>query len=109
MLWGLCGATMFIGMSTMNMKSALIIHAIGAPVFATVISLVYYQKFNYTVPSHTALIFLFIIIALDAGLVAPVFVKSYDMFRNALGTWIPFLLILLSVYLTGISMTIKKA
>ncbi len=39
---------------------------------------------------------------MDAGLVAPVFEKSYDMFRSLIGTWIPFILIFISTYLTGL-------
>ena len=106
-LWGLCGGTIGIGMSLWSEKTTLIVHAIGAPVFAWLVTMVYYRRFHFTVPSHTALIFVFIIVALDAGLVAPVLEKSYDMFRNALGTWIPFLLILLSTYFTGLVMTKK--
>ena len=30
--WALCAATMGIGMATMEMESALIVHAIGAPI-----------------------------------------------------------------------------
>ena len=101
-LWGLCGATIGIGRSIVSMELTLIIHAIGAPLFAILVSLVYYKKFNYTTPLQTALIFLLFIIAMDAGLVAPVFEKSYDMFTSALGTWIPFALIFLSTLMTGL-------
>ena len=45
--WALCTATMVIGMATMSIDSALIVHAIGAPIFFTVISLVYFNKFKY--------------------------------------------------------------
>ena len=33
-LWGLCGATIGIGRSVTSMENTLIIHAIGAPIFA---------------------------------------------------------------------------
>ena len=36
--WALCAATMGIGMATMTIQNALIIHAIGAPIFFTIIS-----------------------------------------------------------------------
>ena len=40
--WALCAATMGIGMATLSMQNALIVHAVGAPIFFTVISLVYF-------------------------------------------------------------------
>ena len=101
-VWAVCGATISIGRSITTMKTTLIIHAIGAPIFAFVVSMFYYKKFNYTSPIWTAIFFLIVVIAMDAGLVAPVFEKSYEMFKSILGTWIPFLLIFLSTYITGI-------
>ena len=101
-VWALCGATIAVGRSITTMGTILIIHAIVAPIFAFIVSLFYYKKFNYTTPIWTAIIFLLVVIAMDAGLVAPVFEKSYDMFRSMLGTWIPFTLIFLSTYITGL-------
>jgi len=48
-----------------------------------------------------ALVITAIIIVLDAALVAPVFQKSYDMFRAPLGTWIPSVLIFLASWGAG--------
>ena len=107
-VWALCGATIGIGRSVTTMELTLIIHAIGAPVFAALVSLFYYKKFNYTTPIQTAFIFLCFIIVMDAGLVAPVFEKSYDMFKSFLGTWIPFVLIFLSTLFTGLWVEKKK-
>jgi len=42
------------------------------------------------------------VVVMDAGLVAPVFEKSYQVFMSALGTWIPFALIFVSTYITGL-------
>ena len=105
-VWALCGATIAIGRSFMTMELTLIIHAIVAPIFAALVSLDYYKKFGYTTPLQTAFIFLLFVIAMDAGLVAPVFEKSYEMFRSILGTWVPFVLIFLSTFITGL--TVKK-
>jgi len=105
-VWALCGATIAIGRSFMSMELTLIIHAIVAPIFAALVSLDYYKKFSYTTPLQTAFIFLLFVIAMDAGLVAPVFEKSYEMFRSILGTWVPFVLIFLSTFITGL--TVKK-
>ncbi len=99
--WGLCFATMGIGMATMSLQNALIIHAIGAPIFFAVVSRVYFTKFNYTSPLQTALIFVGFVITVDFFLVALVINQSLEMFSSWLGTWLPFALIFASTYLTG--------
>lgn len=108
-VWALCGATIAIGRSFMSVELTLIIHAIAAPIFAALVSLDYYKKFHYTTPLQTAFIFLLFVIAMDAGLVAPFFEKSYEMFRSILGTWVPFVLIFLSTFITGLTVKKKEA
>lgn len=103
--WALCGATIGIGRALTTMEATLIIHAIAAPVIFAVISVIYFRKYAYTGPLKTAVIFVGIVVIMDAGLVAPFFEGSYDMFRSLLGTWIPFTLIFLSTYLTGLYIT----
>lgn len=101
-IWVLCGATIGIGRSIFSIQSTLIIHALAAPLFAAAVSLLYFKKFRYTSPLRTALFFLILVMAMDAFLVAPVFEKSYAMFRSALGTWLPFLLIFSATFFTGV-------
>jgi hypothetical protein len=100
--WALCAATMGIGMATTSINNALIIHAIGAPIFFIVVSLIYFKKFNYTTPLQTAIIFVGFVITVDFFVVALLINKSLDMFTSLLGTWIPFALIFTSTYLTGL-------
>lgn len=99
--WALCGAIMFIGMSVTSIEKTLIVHAIGAPVIFSMISLWYFRKFRFTSPLLTAALFISIVIFMDFFLVALVINKSMEMFQSLLGTWIPFALIFLSTYLTG--------
>jgi hypothetical protein len=106
--WALCTATMVIGMATMSLESALIVHAIGAPVFFTVISLIYFNKFNYTSPLQTALIFVSFVIVVDFFVVALMINRSLEMFASPLGTWIPFALIFISTYVTGL-LTVRRS
>jgi len=100
--WALCAATMWIGMAATSLQNALIIHAIGAPIYFTVVSLVYFKRFNFTNPLQTALIFVGFVIAVDFFLVALVINKSLEMFASLLGTWIPFALEFSATYLTGL-------
>ncbi len=106
--WALCGAIMFVGMSLMPMRTTLIVHAIGAPVIFTLISLLYFKRFGFTTPLQTGIIFLLIVVFVDFFLVALVINKSLEMFQSPLGTWIPFGLIFLSTYVTG-SMAEKRS
>jgi hypothetical protein len=105
--WAVCGAIMFIGMSLMSIETTLIVHAIGAPVIFSLISIWYFRKFRFTSPLLTAALFILIVVFMDFFLVALVINKSLEMFQGLLGTWIPFVLIFLSTYITGL-IAVKK-
>ena len=100
--WMLCAATMGIGMAVTSLENTLIAHAIGAPIFFAAVSLVYYRKFNFTIPLQTAVIFIAFVFAMDFFVVAMLINRSVEMFTSVLGTWIPFALIFASTYLTGL-------
>lgn len=100
-LQGLCWMTMAVGMAVTSVDNALIIHLIGAPIFAFAVSTVYFKRFNYTTPLQTAAIFISVIIFLDFFVVALMIEKSLEMFASPIGTWIPFSLIFVSTFLTG--------
>jgi hypothetical protein len=99
--WAACGATMGIGMALTTLRTTLIMHAIGAPIYFIVVSLIYFKKFNYTTPLTTAAIFVAFVAVVDFFLVALVINKSLDMFRSFLGTWLPFILIFSATWTTG--------
>ena len=106
--WILCAATMGIGMAVTTLHAALIIHAIGAPIYFTVVSYVYFTRFNYTRPLRTALVFVGFVIIVDFLVVALLINKSLAMFGSLLGTWIPFALIFASSLATGFGVTSRK-
>ncbi len=106
--WVLCGTIMGIGMQVTSMENTLIIHAIGAPIFFAIVSLIYFKKFNFTTPFQTAIIFLGFVIFMDFFIVALLIEKSLEMFGSILGIWLPFALIFISTYLTGLTVRIKK-
>jgi len=99
--WALCAATMGMGMAFTSLEKTLIIHAIGAPIFFMIVSIVYFKKFGYTTPLQTATIFVGFVIAVDFFVVALLINRNLDMFASLLGTWIPFVLIFISTYATG--------
>jgi hypothetical protein len=103
--WVLCAAVMGIGMNVMSLKTTLILHAILAPVFFTLLSLLYFKRFNYSTPLFTSVIFLGFVVVVDFFIVALAIQKSLEMFTSWLGTWLPFALIFISTYCTGLIVT----
>ena len=100
--WALCGTIIAVGREITSMETTLIIHAIGAPIIAVAVSLVYFKKFNYTTPLQTAIAFLAVIVFMDFFVVALFIEKSFEMFTGVIGTWLPFALIFTATYLTGL-------
>ena len=88
-------------MAVTTQQTALIIHAIGAPIFFAAVSSIYFSRFHYTSPVATAAIFVCFVMIVDFFVVALLIIKSLAMFESALGTWIPFALIFASTFLTG--------
>ena len=107
--WALCGSIIGIGREVTSMQTTLILHAIGAPIIFAALSWLYFNRFNYTTPLQTAAFFLVFIMAMDFFVVATLFEKSYAMFADVLGTWIPFVLIFASTYLTGTYINNKRS
>ena len=99
--WMLCFATMGVGMATMSLDNALLVHATAAPFLFTAVSLVYFSRFGYTRPLPTAAIFVGFVMTLDFLVVALLINRSLAMFASPIGTWIPFALIFVSTYSTG--------
>lgn len=106
--WALCGAIMFVGMSVTSLETTLVVHAVGAPLIFAAISWFYFTRLRYTPPLRTAVIFTSLVIFMDFFLVALVINRSLEMFRSLLGTWIPFGLIFLSTYLTGLVVAAQR-
>ena len=73
-----------------------------APIYFAILSWLYFRNFHYTTPLQTAGIFISFVVFMDFFLVALVINKSLDMFTSLIGTWIPFVLIFSSTYLTGL-------
>lgn len=99
--WGLCGATMGIGLAKTSLARALLIHAVAAPVIFGLISFIYFTHFGYSTPLAIAVGFVTVVIAMDFLVVALLIQRELTMFRSVLGTWLPFALIFASTYLVG--------
>jgi hypothetical protein len=100
----LCGATMMLSMKTTSPQRALVIHAVAAPLIFVALSWVYFSQFGHTGPLVTAAIFVALVVLLDLLIVVPFIEKSFAMFRSFSGTWLPFALMFLATWITGIAL-----
>jgi hypothetical protein len=107
--WALCAATIGICFQLTSLMNALIIHAVGAPVFFFLVSRNYFKRFSYTSPIQTASVFVVLVVFMDFFIVALLIQRSLAMFTSLLGTWIPFVLIFLSTHLTGLWWRVFRA
>lgn len=99
--WAFCGAVMWIGMAVTSLMNALIIHAVGAAIIFFLISLVYFERPHYMTPIQTAVIFTVFVVLMDIFVVSLFINRNFDMFKSIIGTWLVFVLIFISTYLTG--------
>jgi len=99
--WGLCGATMGIGLAKTSLDRALLIHALAAPIIFGVVTWVYFSYFAYVAPLTTAATFVAIVMAMDFLVVGLMIERSLAMFKSILGTWLPFALIFGSTYIVA--------
>jgi hypothetical protein len=100
--WLLCAAAMGIGTAVAGLKTALVFHAVAAPVIFIAVSAVYFSRYAYTCPLATAALFVAIVVLMDVFVVAMLIQRSFEMFTSFVGTWLPFILIFGSTYLTGV-------
>ncbi len=99
--WALCGAVMGGLMAVAPPWLALTLHAIAAPAIFAAVSSLYFRAPGARRPLPTALVFTALVAVLDAVVVAGLVLRSFAMFASIAGTWLPFLLILLSTWATG--------
>jgi menaquinone-dependent protoporphyrinogen oxidase len=99
--WALCSALMVLLVNALPLDAALVIHAIAAPLIFTMIALFYFRTRDAREPLPTAIAWTSIVITLDTVVVAGLVQRNFAMFASVAGSWLPFLLIFLSVWSTG--------
>ncbi len=99
--WALCGATMTVGRSVASLETALVAHAIAAPLIFGMLAAWYFRSFPGASAGFTALIWVSFVILMDVLVVATFVERSFAMFASPLGTWIPFALIFSSTFVVG--------
>jgi len=99
--WAACGVLMGVLLATVSEPSAIITHAVGAPIIFAAVTAHLFLRSGGRRPIFVASTFTAIVVALDALIVAWLIQRSFAMFSSALGTWVPFALIFVSVFVTG--------
>jgi hypothetical protein len=100
--WALCGFAVWIGGQFFSMNTTLLLHAALVPVIFAAISLMYFKWFGAMSPLQTASIFLAVVVTLNIFVVSLFIERNFNMFKSVIGTWVPFALILVTTYLSGV-------
>ena len=99
--WAACGALMGGLLATVSLTAALTGHAVGAPIIFAAVTAHLFLRNGGRPPIVVASTFTAMVVALDALIVAWLIQRSFAMFSSVLGTWLPFALIFVSVFVTG--------
>ena len=101
-LWGACGSVMSIGRRLWGLDTALRVHLVAAPVVAFAVSAIHALIDPAFGNALRAVVLTGLVFTLDLLVVAPLFERSYAMFRSFIGTWMPFVLIFAASLAAGI-------
>jgi len=100
-LWAACGAVIAIGRRIWTLDMTLRVHLVTAPVLAFLLSAIHKSLAAQFGPVLRATVMTGLVVILDGVVVAPLFERSYAMFRSLIGTWIPFAAIFLASLAAG--------
>ena len=101
-LWAGCGAVIGIGRKIWSLDTTLKVHLAAATLLAFLVSAIHKLLAPAFDPGLRALTITALIMILDAAIVAPLFERSYAMFRSLIGTWIPFAAIFVASLAAGL-------
>ena len=107
-VWGFCAAIMAIGPQLVSLDTTLVVHAIGGPLGAAVAAWIYVRRFGGISPLATAFAFVAVALALDVFVVSLLVMHNFEMFKSALGLWIPMTLIFFAAWLAGTAATRQR-
>ncbi|HUI95269.1 MAG TPA: hypothetical protein VLX44_05920 [Xanthobacteraceae bacterium] len=101
-LWAACGAVIAIGRRLWTLQTTLRVHLVAAPIVAFLVAALHKRAAAELDPWQRALALTGLVVFLDVAVVAPLFERSYAMFRSLIGTWLPFAAIFVASLAAGI-------
>jgi hypothetical protein len=99
--WALCRAIMAALLAATPIGTALVIHALAAPVVFGFVSASYFRRAGAWAPLRAAILFAVLAALFDLVIVACFVERSLAMFQSFLGSWLPLLLIFAVTWATG--------
>jgi hypothetical protein len=99
--WALCATTMQILLTAVDIHTAIIGHAIAAPIVFTLVAWHYFRKDGARDPLPTAIAFVVSAVLLDLLMVAGLAHRGLEMFASIAGTWLPLGLVFLATWAAG--------
>lgn len=99
--WSLCAATMTLLLMATSLETALVLHAIAAPIVFSGVAWRYFAVPGARTPLATAFTFAAATALLDLLVVSGLIQRSVSMFASVGGTWLPLGLIVLATWATG--------
>ena len=99
--WVFCASIMGGLPPLLGMPTALKIHLVAGPLGFALLAALYQRRRGDYPPLFVAAVFLGFVVGMDFLLVAVLILRSLEMFRSAIGTWIPFVLIFLASWGAG--------
>ncbi len=102
-LWGACGGVIAVGRRLWSIDTTLRVHLVVAPVLAFLVAVAHKELAPGFDPLLRAAAITVVVVLLDALVVAPLFERSYAMFRSFVGTWLPFVAIFAACWAAGVS------
>ena len=85
-LWAACGAVIAIGRRIWTLDMTLRVHLVAAPVLAFLLSAIHKSLAAQFGPVLRATVMTGLVVILDAVVVAPLFERSYAMFRSLIAS-----------------------
>ncbi|HXN33016.1 MAG TPA: hypothetical protein VN894_14195 [Polyangiaceae bacterium] len=107
--WTLCGATMAALLAATTLATALLLHAVAAPLIFAAVSMSYFRGRAASAPLPTAIAFAVLVALLDLVIVACFVKRSLAMFVSFTGSWLPLLLIFAATWTTGTLLAHQRA
>lgn len=104
LLWAALGLTLNAARVAWPLDRALFAHGLAAPLLAALVTALYFRRPGHAPPLTTALVFVFVVAGLDALVTAPFLERSWAMFGSLVASWIPFALIFMASYRTGLAL-----
>ncbi|MBR9997586.1 MAG: hypothetical protein KFF73_01385 [Cyclobacteriaceae bacterium] len=101
--WVLSGLIFYFARMFLGNYLAVLVHFVFSPLAFIGLSYLYFRYINITSSLITAAFVTGIVIGLDFFVIGLLIEKNFRIFTSIMGTWLPFLLIFLSVFLTGLN------